>query len=96
MQIYAFDRKTYPSSKFGFMTYQTDSVLPGYFLMTEAQLAARYETFVTSIANRPNTRLLEGALEQPFDEADTTAEPYILPWVTQLVNDDAAWADAMH
>jgi hypothetical protein len=96
--LYAFDRKTYPNSKFGFMTYQTDSVLPDYFVTTEPAFAAQIQTFIGSMANDPNAKsfvaLSTGHVV--LFEQDTTANPFILPWLTQMVNDDPAWANVQH
>ena len=97
-EVFAFDRKTYPSSKYGLITYQTDTVLPSFFGVTEAQFATQIQTFVSSLASDPNAKafvaLSSGHVV--LAEQDTTAVPFILPWLTKMANDDPTWANEQH
>jgi hypothetical protein len=96
--IYAFDRKTYPNSKFGFLTYQTDSQLPTAFMVSESAFAMQIQTFISSMASDPNAKSFQAAStgHVVMAGADATANPYILPWLTQMANDDPAWANVVH
>jgi hypothetical protein len=96
--VYAFDRKTYPNSKYAFLTYQTDAVLPSFFLTSSTMFASDIQTFITSMASDPNAKSFqaESTGHVVLFGADPTATPYVLPWLTQMVNDDPAWANTMH
>ncbi len=96
--VFAFDRTTYPTSKYGLLTYQTDSTLPAFFGVTEAMFATQIQTFVTSLASDPNAKAFVALStgHVVLEETDTTAAPFILPWLTQMATDDPAWATVQH
>ncbi len=96
--IFLFTRKTYPNSRYGFMTFQTDTTLPLFFGVSDSAFATEIQTFVTSLASDPNAKAFVDSASGHvvLAETDATAAPYILPWLTQMATDDAGWATVTH
>jgi hypothetical protein len=97
-EIFAFDRTTYPTTRYGLLTYQTDDTLPSFYLESEQQFAQQIQQFVTSLGSDPNTgafvALSSGHVV--LSESDTTAAPFILPWLTKMATDDPTWSTEQH
>jgi hypothetical protein len=97
-QFFAFDRMTYPMTRYGLLTYQTDSVLPKFYMETETQFAIEIQQFVMSLTSDPNAKsfmaLSRGHVV--LTEQDATAAPFILPWLAKLATDDPTWATEQH
>jgi hypothetical protein len=98
VDVFNYDRKTYPMSKYAFLTYQTDIVLPSFFMVSDAQFAMELQTFITSFASDPNAHAYVdlAATGGHVVLADPTATQYVLPWLTQMVQDSPMWANEMH
>jgi hypothetical protein len=96
--IFDFDRKTYPSTRYGLMTYQTDTELPMYYDETPAMFAQQIAAFVASLKPDPNAKsfvaLSSGHVV--LIEMDPTADAYINSWLTQFAGDDPAWSSESH
>jgi hypothetical protein len=91
-------RKTYASSRYAFMTFQTDTTLPAFFGVTDQAFATEIQGFVSSLTSDPNaTSFVDTASGHVvLAETDSTAAPFILPWLTQFATDDPAWAAVQH
>ena len=96
--IFAFDRKTYPTSRYGLLTYQTDTELPMYYGESDAAFAKQIVDVVASLKSDPNTQsfvaLSSGHVV--LIETDPAAASFIGPWLTQLTTDDPAWSSEQH
>jgi hypothetical protein len=96
--IFAFDRKTYPETRYGLLTYQTDTELPKYYQETPQAFSQQIATFITSLKPDPNAKafvaLSSGHVV--LIEMDAKAAPYINPWLVKLANDDPSWSDEQH
>jgi hypothetical protein len=104
VDVFNYDRKTYPMSKYAFLTYQTDAVLPSFFYpgvalsTSEPEFAMELQTFIMSFASDPNAHafVAESTGHGVLIGEDTTADPYILPWLTEMATDSSMWANEMH
>jgi hypothetical protein len=96
--IFAFDRVTFPQTRYGLLTYQTDTELPMYYGETNAQFASQIQQFLTSLKPDPNARYFEALSSGHvvLIETDPMASPYISPWLSALASGSASWADEMH
>jgi hypothetical protein len=96
--IFAFDRKTYPETRYGLLTYQTDTELPMYYQVTPQAFSQQISTFITSLKPDPNAKafMALSSGHVVLLETDPKASPYINPWLVKLAGDDPAWADEQH
>jgi len=93
---FAYDRMTYPSSRFGFLTYQTDSVLPMFYGETPQMFATQIAAFLPTLASDPNEHYFELLSTGHGVSANFMAYGELLPWLTKMVTDDPTWANAMY
>ncbi len=91
-------RATYPDSRYGLLTFQTDTTLPEFFGETDAAFATLIQQFVSGLAPDPNAKAFvdTSSGHVVLAETDPTAVPFILPWLTQLVTDEPTWATVSH
>ncbi len=90
----AFDRKSQPSSKFAFLSFEQDPVISKDFGYTVAEFAGVLQKFANeSLANDPNAAtFIVSNKQQHVVQTDPVTAPAYLPWFTLMVNDDPAWA----
>lgn len=92
--LFAYDRLTYPSTRFGFLAFQVDTLLPGFFGVEESvmtQWLAQYEGALDGIANAQSFVALgtgHAVLTSKIDPAATADLPL---WIQQMANDDPSW-----
>jgi hypothetical protein len=92
--VYAFDRAEQPGSRYAFLSFAEDTVIAPRFDYTVAEYPAIIDAFSSSIANDPNAATFIVTNEASHVvESDPTLAPQYLPWITQMVTDDAAWKD---
>jgi hypothetical protein len=96
--VFLYMRKTYPESRYGLLTFQTDTVLPLFFGETDQAFATLIQQFVSSLSSDPNAKAFvdTSSGHVVLEETDPVATPYILPWLTQMATDDPAWATVQH
>ena len=54
--LFAYDRATYPTSRYGFLTFATDIVLPEFYGVTALSFAGTLATYEAQVAADPNAR----------------------------------------
>ncbi len=98
-KTFAYDRATYPTTRYALLTYQTDSVLPMFYGQTPAQMSMQIQQFVSSLTSDPNAKsfveLATGHVVM-LPTSDTAANNALLPWLTQMLTDDPSWASAQY
>jgi hypothetical protein len=91
--VLAHDRALQPSSRFGFLSFTHDPTISADFGYTLDEYATVIEDLAASIDKDPQARSFLDTTEQSHvvmsDPALTTQ---YLPWLTQMVTDDPAWA----
>ncbi|MEO7111619.1 MAG: pectin acetylesterase-family hydrolase [Polyangiaceae bacterium] len=95
--IFDFDRAAQPSSNYGFMSFASDTTISKDFGYAVAEFPAVLQTFSDSISADPHafTYIVTNEPSHVV-ETDLTLEPEYFPWVTQMVQDDAAWKDGSY
>jgi hypothetical protein len=95
--IYAYDRGTQPQSRFGLLSFAEDTTIAPDFGYTLPEFASVIQDFTTSITDDHNAATFVVTNDQAHVvESDPTLAPQFLPWITQMVNGDAAWASATY
>ncbi len=96
--IFAFDRKTYPTTRYGLLTYQTDTELPMYYQETPQVFSQQIAQFITSLAPDPNAKafMALSSGHVVLIEMDPMAASFINPWLVKIATDDPSWADEQH
>ena len=101
-RIFAYDRATYASSRYGFLTFQTDNVLPMFYGVTPQMFAAQIATLLQGLASDPNVHYFEAlasghVVSTPLTTAvDPAAGLALMPWVTKMATDDPTWASGKY
>jgi hypothetical protein len=95
--IFDFDRATQPSSNYGFMSFASDTTISKDFGYTVAEFPAVLQTFSDSLSADTHafTFIVTNEASHVV-ESDTTLQAQYFPWITQMVNDDAAWKDGTY
>jgi hypothetical protein len=95
--VLAFDRRSQPMSRYGFLSFAEDTVISKDMGYTLTEFSAVIDAYSSSLASDPNAKTYVVTNEQSHVvESDLTLAPEYLPWVTQMVNDDPTWADATY
>jgi hypothetical protein len=92
--LFLYGRDTYPGTRFGFLSFQVDAVLPGFYGATEQDVVTWLGQYEQSFATLSNTQsfvapgtghvVMAGAID-----AETKAA--LFTWLTQMATDDPAW-----
>ena len=95
--IFLTDRAAQPNSEYGFLSFASDSTISVDFGYTVAEFPAVISTFTTSLANDPHAHsFVVTNKASHVVESDGTLIAQYMPWITQLVTDDAAWTDVTY
>ncbi len=96
-EVLAFNRKSQPQSKFGFLSFAEDTVISKDFGYTLAEYPALMDAFSASLASDPNAATFIVTNEQSHVvESDLSLAPAYLPWMMRMVNDDPGWSSTKY
>jgi hypothetical protein len=92
--LYDNARAQQPSSRYGLLTFNQDAVIAPDFGYTPAQYPQVIASFATSIAGDPSAHIYEVDVTTPAHVVESMPQLAVdyLPWMTELVTDDAAWS----
>lgn len=85
-----------PNSRFGFLSYTTDTVLPTYFNITSTQFTQDLNTYATTLNPLPNVKyfFLQGSGHVLLINEGATINGETLPtWLQQMVSESNTWLD---
>ncbi len=97
-KTFLYDRMTYPQSRFGFLSFQTDTTLPGFYAESQQAFAAQLVTFEQSLTSDANAKsfvaLTSGHVVfiPTLASSDPAAYNALFPWLTKMATDDPTWA----
>jgi hypothetical protein len=95
--VLAFDRKSQPMSRYGFLSFTQDPVISKDLGYTLAEYPAVIDAYSSSFSSDPNAKTFIVTNEQlHVVESDPTLAAQYFPWMTQMVNDDPAWTDTKY
>lgn len=93
--LYAYSRATYPSTRFGLLTYTTDVVLPTFYGVSATVFASALSDVEARIAPDPNARYF--AVQSAghvvlAGTVDVLANDAMPMWLGAMISDDPSWA----
>jgi hypothetical protein len=95
--LFSYGRATNPETRFGFLSFQVDSVLPGFYGASQQDVVdwlGQYEQSFTQLANTQSF-VAPGTGHVVMSSAtDGATKAAMSTWLTQMVNDDPAWASS--
>jgi hypothetical protein len=93
--LFAYDRLTYPSTRFAFTAFENDTCLPGFFGVDGAvitQWLEQYESALLSVANAESFVALGTGHAVLSSTLDPTATAGLPAWIRQMAEDDPSWS----
>ena len=91
--VLAYDRALQPTSRFGFLSYTHDTTIAPDFGYTLDEYATVIGDLSTSLNQDPQARTFLQTTDQAHVVmSNPQLTPQFLPWLTQMVTDDPAWA----
>ncbi len=96
-KAFAYARAKYPDTRYAFVTYQTDTVLPSLYGVTPADFAGELSQLVTSLAADPNARtfLAIGSGHVVGSTSSPLTGVHLLSFLGKMVTDDPTWANVV-
>jgi hypothetical protein len=92
--LFLHDRHAYPQMRFAFLSFQVDTVLPGFYGVSQQDVVDSLRLYEQSFAELPNTRsfVAPGAGHVVMGGAiDGSTRAALSAWLMQMVMDDPAW-----
>ncbi|HEY1697547.1 MAG TPA: pectin acetylesterase-family hydrolase [Polyangiaceae bacterium] len=94
--LFLHDRAAFPSTRFAFLSYQVDSMLPGFYGSTESQVAGWLAQYEQELPGLPNAHsfVAQGVghvVMSPGVEGETRAQ--ILGWLAEMADGSPLWKD---
>ena len=92
-RVFAFDRRTYPETRFAFMTFSSDPVLPEFYGVSPATFETSFTQFLAAFTHDPNTQWFEafGSGHVVIGSIGEGAAPSLPGWLTLMTRDDPRW-----
>jgi hypothetical protein len=95
--LFLFDRMTYPNARFGFLSFQEDVVLPGFYGATQQNVDQWLGVFEQSFSELLNTQsfIAPGTGHVVMSsELDAGTQASLAVWLEEMVTDDPDWSVA--
>ncbi len=92
--LFLYDRRTYPESRFAFLSFARDAILPGFYGATQQDVDVWLGEFEQGLSAMPNAQsfvapgtghVVIGGAEDPGTQVA------VATWLTQMATDDASW-----
>jgi hypothetical protein len=94
--LFLFDRARYPDARFGFLSFQVDDMLPGFYGVSQRTIVQALTVYEQSFARVVNTHafVAPGTGHVVLgSNVDPETAPEARAWLQQMASDDPAWAD---
>jgi hypothetical protein len=93
--LFLYGRNTFPGTRFGFLSYEVDAVLPGFYGASEQDVVTWLGQYEQSFATLANTRsfVAPGTGHVVMSSTiDAGTKAAVFTWLQQMATDDPAWA----
>ncbi len=93
--LFFYGRSAYPGTRFGFLSFQVDTALPGFYDASQQDVVDWLGEYEQSFAGLSNTRsfVAHGTGHVVMAATDDETRAALSSWLTQMVTDDPAWSD---
>jgi hypothetical protein len=92
--LFLFDRATYPDSRFAFLSFQVDSVLPGFYGVSQQDVSDWLGQYEQTLTDLPNSRsfVAPGTGHVVIgDGIDDVTRTQMLGWLAQMADGSPLW-----